>query len=183
MGCLFSKNEPLILPPSRRHRPMYTLVFAGESGVGKTRLFNALVPVRREINAATPGVDFATLEDGDTLYHMRDLSGLDKHLPVAGDYLSVCDGAFLVFDMTNMASFSKIPKWLELLSKRAACVLVGTRADGKREVDESTIRVAMAQYGISSYTACDALNSMAIARIMAYMRLSLVSREDGVAIV
>ena len=114
------------------------IVLTGDSGVGKTKLIARYVNDIFEDNSSpTVGLDFALKETIVTGQRVQcqiwDTAGQEKLKAIASAYYKNAHGVVLVFDITNKASFEKIPRWLEEvrnnLEDKVPIILVGNKTD------------------------------------------------------
>lgn len=113
------------------------MVFLGESGVGKTCLATRFEKGTFVPNSAsTIGAAFSTttLELGGALVkiQMWDTAGQERYHCLAPMYYREAAGAFVVYDVTDGASFEKAKTWiLELKKNQPSCLimLLGNKSD------------------------------------------------------
>jgi small GTP-binding protein len=106
-------------------REKVRLLLLGDSGVGKTVLFNYWcrgTPEESPLNAAV-GVDFferTVMVKGSAMkLTLWDSSGRKKFRDITASYARNLDGIVLVYNITRRSSFEDIPEWLELARANA----------------------------------------------------------------
>ena len=114
-------------------------MLVGDSGVGKTNLL--LRFAKNEFNLeskSTIGVEFATktitTENGHVIRaQIWDTAGQDRYRAIASSYYKGAVGALLVYDITKLASFQNVEKWITELKQHGAetmtLMLVGNKLD------------------------------------------------------
>ncbi len=125
--------------------PIIRLVFAGDSGVGKSALFFALADGAKTTEyIPTIGVDFRykRLEvDGQPVkLQLWDTAGQERYRSISASYFRSADVVLLAFDITCRKSFSNLGEWVHCVDAckgaRPMYVVVGNKLDrgDKREV-------------------------------------------------
>lgn len=116
------------------------VVGVGSASVGKTCLIKHFCESKFTSSyQPTVGVDYGfkiqSLQGVDVRVHLWDLSGQPEYIDVRNELYTETDAVFLVFDVTNQASFECLDMWLRELSKygtpSAEVVLVGNKIDLK----------------------------------------------------
>ena len=103
----------------------YKLILLGDSGVGKTYIFNK---ISKNINVPTlytVGVDKRTINYNDVEVNIKgnivkesfsislfDTAGQERFRSITKNYILGTDGIILIYDITNRESFSHVEKWL-----------------------------------------------------------------------
>ncbi|XP_056642151.1 ras-related protein Rab-18-B-like [Diorhabda carinulata] len=130
------------------------ILIIGESGVGKSSLLLRFTEDNFDPEQTlTIGVDFKTKRlniDGNTVkLAIWDTAGQERFRTLTPSYYRDAQGAILVFDVSNYASFSKLEMWLnelETYSTKSDIIkmIVGNKIDvNKREVSrEEAMRFA-----------------------------------------
>lgn len=115
--------------------PICKLVLIGDSGVGKTCLFQRFIDKKfTENSMPTLGVDYKIKSlpiEGRMLKLMVwDTAGQEKYNSMQKNFYQASDGMMLVFSLTDKASFDHIEKWLERIYHEAPkdlpIMLIGT---------------------------------------------------------
>ncbi|XP_074662642.1 dnaJ homolog subfamily C member 27-like [Tubulanus polymorphus] len=118
------------------------LVGIGNSCCGKTCLIKHFCESKfNQGYQPTVGVDYGfkiqNIKGLDLRVHLWDLSGQSEYLDVRNELYSQTDAVFLVFDITNQASFENLDQWLREIVKYAMghvapeIVVVGNKVDLK----------------------------------------------------
>ncbi|KAK7473802.1 hypothetical protein BaRGS_00034970, partial [Batillaria attramentaria] len=136
------------LPPSSvsrgsRREIVVKLLLIGDAMVGKTSL------VQRYVNNVflhhykeTIGVDFTlkVLHWSDDLtikIQLWDIAGMERCSAVTRAYYRNANGCLLMFDLADLATFNRIPRWKEDLDSKCRlpdgstipCLLLGNKSD------------------------------------------------------
>ncbi len=135
---------------------LFKMVMLGEGGVGKTSLIYQYMHSKfMDSMKATIGVDLfkkrldLTMEDNSFVrasISVWDFSGQTEFKKVRPSFYKGAMGAFLVFDLTNLDSFSKVAQW------HAECVqnvktitplflLVGNKVDLREEQAVTNLQI------------------------------------------
>lgn len=115
----------------------FKLCVVGESGVGKTSLIRRYSTGQFDVGTkSTIGVDFmtkrVTIDAMECNFMIWDFAGEDKFRKMLPSYVSGASGALVMFDLTNPASFTKLPEWIEILRANQddlVLFLVGNKKD------------------------------------------------------
>eukprot|EP00996_Jenningsia_fusiforme_P002987 NODE_3794_length_914_cov_105.468208_g3489_i0.p1 GENE.NODE_3794_length_914_cov_105.468208_g3489_i0~~NODE_3794_length_914_cov_105.468208_g3489_i0.p1 ORF type:complete len:225 (-),score=49.08 NODE_3794_length_914_cov_105.468208_g3489_i0:240-845(-) len=138
---------------------LFKVCVIGESGVGKSSLLLRFADDTFSANyMATIGVDFKvkTMElDGKAIKLMIwDTAGQERFRTITRHYYSGAHGVMLVYDVTDMESFSNVRAWLGEIEKYAPpgiCrILVGNKCDmvSRRVVEQCDGQELADQLGI-----------------------------------
>lgn len=126
------------------------IVLIGDSSVGKSALVHRFTQNQPlGVSKATVGIAFfkRTVNDPETgedhAVQIWDTAGQEKFQSVTTHHYRAADGALLVFDITNEASFHNLDRWLNELHENTEpsvqVILVGSKVDlsQKRAVSEA----------------------------------------------
>lgn len=114
------------------------VIALGNASVGKTCLIKHFCESKfSQCYHATVGVDYGfkvqTVKGTPYRVHLWDLSGDDQYYDVRTELYNGSDACFLVFDVTNPASFQNLDNWLREMGKfgalNAKIAVVGNKAD------------------------------------------------------
>ncbi|KAM7537113.1 hypothetical protein Aperf_G00000063383 [Anoplocephala perfoliata] len=134
---------------------IFRVVMVGESSVGKTCFMYRFCTGDFYYNArATVGVDFKTKNmtiDGNVYtIEIWDTAGQEKYHSLAKQYFRKCDGAILMYDISNRDSFIGVREWVNMLEE--SCVdsylpriLVGNKTD-LRDASPNPMKPASAAF-------------------------------------
>ena len=124
---------------------IFKIVIIGDSGVGKTNLLSQYI--RQEFNIdsrATVGVEFGSkvIEINKTKVKAQiwDTAGQERYRSITTSYYKGAKGAFIVYDVTKIATFESVDRWLNEIKsasdQKISIVMVGNKIDLKdiREV-------------------------------------------------
>ena len=124
--------------------PRLKIIALGASGTGKTCIIKRFVHnCYVEFFEATLGQDLyskgITLHEKEFCLQIFDTAGQERFHSIPQNLLRDVDGVLLVFDQTKRATFNEgLPKMLQLInnnkSDNTSLILVGNKADAKREV-------------------------------------------------
>ncbi|CAL1527058.1 unnamed protein product, partial [Lymnaea stagnalis] len=116
----------------------FQLICIGSSGTEKTCLIKHFCDSKFNSGyQATVGVDYGFkvqhLNGIDLRVHLWDLSGSSEYFEVRNELYPKTDGIFIVYDITNSASFESLDYWLKEISKysttRPVIFIVGNKID------------------------------------------------------
>src|SRR5271154_3229460 len=98
------------------------LIIVGDSGVGKSTLLKMYCDHEfSESYISTIGVDFKikTIQVNDKLIKLQiwDTAGQERFRSITNSYYNGTHAIMLVFDLTDVNSFNRLPKWLEEIDK------------------------------------------------------------------
>lgn len=114
------------------------IVIIGECSVGKSNVLLRYVQNQFNDNMrATVATEFHTLEttfnDSPVRIQLWDTAGQERYRSLIPSFFARCDGAVLVYDLTNKDTFNKITDWIELLKEKASedtkLLLIGNKTD------------------------------------------------------
>jgi len=117
---------------------MIKIVTIGESGVGKTNLISRFVRNEfSESTTSTVGIDFTskflTINGSHVNLQIWDTAGQERMRAIASAYYREANGVLLVYDITDKATFDRIPFWLKEIrdnsNERVKIIIVGNKAD------------------------------------------------------
>ena len=122
----------------------------GESAVGKTCICSAFLGLEfKEEHLSTIGIEklssTITTEDGENLkLKLWDTAGQERFKSVSVKNVRFCQGAIVVFDLTDQESFDKVSYWLQQIrsySDKKPIGLFGNKSDlvDKRVVSQEDI--------------------------------------------
>lgn len=119
---------------------LFKIVLIGDSGVGKSNLLSRFT--RNEFcleSKSTIGVEFATRSvqiDGKTVKaQIWDTAGQERYRAITSAYYRGAVGALLVYDITNLDSFTAASKWLRELRDHADSNIVVLLAGNKSDLE------------------------------------------------
>jgi len=135
------------------------MLMIGESGTGKSAIL--LRFAENDFSAdhlCTIGVDFkirsVEMEGKVAKLQIWDTAGQERFKTITTSYYHGAQGVFVCFDVTNRASFERVPYWLEEVKKHAKehvkVILVGNKIDLRhyREVSEQEARTFAESRGV-----------------------------------
>ena len=126
--------------PKEKECYVVKIIIIGNQSVGKTNLINRYVKGEFSNDyMITIGMDFLTcnLELDDKIFKLRlwDTAGSERFRSVTKGYYSNSCCALIVYDITDLNSFTSVKQWIEdchsLASKNIHLVLVGNKIDLK----------------------------------------------------
>ncbi|XP_050527756.1 ras-related protein Rab-1A [Daktulosphaira vitifoliae] len=130
---------------------LFKLLLIGDSGVGKSCLLLRFADdTYTDSYISTIGVDFKIrtikLDNKTVKLQIWDTAGQERFRTITSSYYRGAHGIIVVYDCTDMETFTNLKQWLEEIS-RYACenvnkLLVGNKCDmtDKRAVDEATAK-------------------------------------------
>ena len=130
---------------------LFKLLLIGDSGVGKSCLLLRFADdTYTDSYISTIGVDFKIrtikLDNKTVKLQIWDTAGQERFRTITSSYYRGAHGIIVVYDCTDMETFTNLKQWLEEIA-RYACdnvnkLLVGNKCDlnDKRAVDEATAK-------------------------------------------
>ena len=123
----------------------FKILLVGDSGVGKTCLFNRFTDGSFNETKATVGAGFTfktyEVKNDIIIFEIWDTAGQERYKSVTSGYYKGSKGVLIVYDITKLQTFEKIEQWLSEVKEKAGneikVILVGNKLDleNKREVD------------------------------------------------
>eukprot|EP00731_Ephydatia_muelleri_P020142 Em0012g967a len=131
---------------SREKICQFKLVLLGESAVGKSSLVLRFVKGQfHEYQESTIGAAFLTqtvnVDDTTVKFEIWDTAGQERYHSLAPMYYRGAQAAIVVYDITNLDTFTRAKSWVKELQRQASpnivIALSGNKADlaGKRVVE------------------------------------------------
>ena len=142
---------------------IYKLLLLGDSSVGKSCLLLRYCDEKfQDLHLATIGLDFRLkkifLENNKKVkFQIWDTAGQDRFLAITKNYYRGANGILLVFDITNISSFSHIKNWIEQIKEEASekiiIYLVGNKIDcsNNRVVSTEEGKKLADEFGLKYY--------------------------------
>ncbi|XP_005099164.1 dnaJ homolog subfamily C member 27 [Aplysia californica] len=165
------------------------LVGIGNANVGKTCLIKHFC--ESKFNSGyqpTVGVDYGfkvqELQGVDLRVHLWDLSGSSEYFDVRNELYSGTDAIFLVYDVTNMASFESLDQWIREVKRYAngdpEIFIVGNKIDLKQKrAVTSTEGKKYAQANKFKYAETSAANGDGVLTMFDTMLQTVCDKQVG----
>ncbi|XP_034837105.2 uncharacterized protein Rab32 isoform X1 [Maniola hyperantus] len=150
--CGFSAETSLLYPAhatasAERREHLYKILVIGELGTGKTSIIKRYVhQFFSQHYRATIGVDFALKVlnwDANTIIRLQlwDIAGQERFGNMTRVYYKEAVGAFIVFDVSRVATFDAVVKWKNDLDTKVQlpdgspipCILLANKCDQQKE--------------------------------------------------
>ncbi|CAD0194603.1 unnamed protein product [Chrysodeixis includens] len=150
--CGFSAETAVLFPShaspsSERREHLYKILVIGELGTGKTSIIKRYVhQFFSQHYRATIGVDFALKVlnwDSNTIIRLQlwDIAGQERFGNMTRVYYKEAVGAFIVFDVSRVATFDAVVKWKNDLDAKVQlpdgspipCILLANKCDQQKE--------------------------------------------------
>lgn len=143
-------SPPSPPPLSLKKTVILKSLILGDSGVGKTALFNRITrDTFNPYSKPTAGIDFSNhyvkFDQCITIKaQLVDTSGLERYRSVTQSYWGLANGTLMVFDVSNRSSFAGLQRWakdfcgkFQSSSTRPLPVVmvIGNKCDLAREVE------------------------------------------------
>lgn len=114
----------LIINMNVNEAPHFKIVMIGNSGVGKTALVERISDdVFADAHVPTVGAQFIAIEmnvnGNNCTLELWDTAGQEVFRSLVGFYAREAKGAFILFDLTDKASFQDLTKWMEFIQESA----------------------------------------------------------------
>ncbi|KAL5463158.1 hypothetical protein EMCRGX_G032034 [Ephydatia muelleri] len=123
--------------------PIYKVVLVGDPGVGKTSILQRLLTNTFSDTDAAKGTAAAAIDskihtidlgnDKKVDFHIWDTAGQERFSTLTAGYYRDANGSIVVFDVTNLESFSDVGHWIEDTDRYASVeiskILVGNKSD------------------------------------------------------
>ena len=123
----------------------YTITLIGDSGVGKTCIFNKLTSgVFNEKSISTIGIEYTTLNftikdsegrDLDVEVQLWDTAGQERFRTITNNYYKSSQGLLLIYDITKKDTFNNVENWINSIKEtlgeedKYLIVLIGNKVD------------------------------------------------------
>ena len=119
----------------------YKIVLLGDTGVGKTSIFNRYCKNKFESNYnSTIGVDFEVkkieYKKKDYSIEIFDTAGQERFQSIIDSYFRMGEGFFVIFDLTNKHSLDSLPKWIKKIKEKIEepkYIILGNKDDLKND--------------------------------------------------
>eukprot|EP00697_Spironema_sp_BW2_P000700 gnl/Spiro4/10959_TR5819_c0_g1_i1.p1 gnl/Spiro4/10959_TR5819_c0_g1~~gnl/Spiro4/10959_TR5819_c0_g1_i1.p1 ORF type:complete len:227 (+),score=23.53 gnl/Spiro4/10959_TR5819_c0_g1_i1:42-683(+) len=137
---------------------LFKLLLIGDSGVGKSCLLTRFADdTFQESYISTIGVDFKirTIElEGKTIkLQIWDTAGQERFRTITSSYYRGAHGIIIVYDVTDLASFTNIRDWLAEVERCASDsvnkLIVGNKCDLQHVVETETAKKYAQTQGLS----------------------------------
>ena len=123
--------------------PLYTIIFLGDTQVGKTSTFLQYTDnVYSDSGLTTIGIEskvrkitFKDKNDQEHSFEVKivDTSGQERFRTITSNYYKNADGVILMFDVTNKESFEHISNWCKEIKEKSKkdieILIVGNKID------------------------------------------------------
>ena len=117
---------------------LYKVIIIGDTAVGKSNILSRYVKDEFSSNSKSTvgvelGIKFLKIKNTKTKIQIWDTAGQERYRAITSSYFKGSNGCFIVYDITNEASFNNIENWYEQIqketSKDIAILLVGNKCD------------------------------------------------------
>ena len=121
---------------------LYKIIIIGDTCVGKSNILSRYLKDEFKDDAkATVGVELGTkflkIKDIGAKLQIWDTAGQERYRSITSSYYKGSHGCFIVYDITNEATFQNVDKWFEQAQKEASkdvsIILVGNKSDLENE--------------------------------------------------
>ncbi|XP_034837093.1 ras-related protein Rab-32 isoform X4 [Maniola hyperantus] len=142
-----NSNKAHATASAERREHLYKILVIGELGTGKTSIIKRYVhQFFSQHYRATIGVDFALKVlnwDANTIIRLQlwDIAGQERFGNMTRVYYKEAVGAFIVFDVSRVATFDAVVKWKNDLDTKVQlpdgspipCILLANKCDQQKE--------------------------------------------------
>ena len=117
---------------------LYKVIIIGDTNVGKSNILTRYLKDEFSSNTKSTvgvelGIKFLKIKNIKAKIQIWDTAGQERYKAITSSYFKGSNGCFIVYDITNEASFDNIEKWYEQIqsetSKEIPIVLVGNKCD------------------------------------------------------
>ena len=161
----FVYSCPIALPSENNRimesSPHFKIVMTGNSGVGKTALVERISEdVFADAHVPTVGAQFIAIElsvnGNQCTLELWDTAGQEVFRSLVGFYAREAKGAFVLFDLTDKASFLDLTRWLEFVHEnapQAKIIVFGNKSDlaESREVSPEDVDAFITSKGLTYF--------------------------------
>ena len=122
----------------------YNIILLGNSGVGKTCIFNRFSKnIYSEKFPSTVGCEttkyYIKYKNQKYILNFRDPAGQEKYKAVTKSFLKQNDGVLFIFDLSERKSFEDLEAWYNIYkeeNENIVGILIGNKSDNKHNVKE-----------------------------------------------
>ena len=168
---------------------LYKIIIIGDTCVGKSNILSRYLKDEfREDSKSTVGVELGTkflkVKDVGTKIQIWDTAGQERYKSITSSYYKGSHGCFIVYDITNEASFENVDKWYQQAQKEASkdvsIILVGNKCDleEQRKVSKEKGEEKAKQFNIPFFET-SALSKIKIDDIFNEMVNNIFERTGG----
>ena len=117
---------------------LYKVIIIGDTAVGKSNILSRYVKDEFSTNSKSTvgvelGIKFLKVKNTKTKIQIWDTAGQERYRAITSSYFKGSNGCFIVYDITNEASFNNIENWYEQIQKETSkdipILLVGNKCD------------------------------------------------------
>ena len=117
---------------------LYKVIIVGDTAVGKSNILSRYVKDEFSSNSKSTvgvelGIKFLKIKNTKTKIQIWDTAGQERYRAITSSYFKGSNGCFIVYDITNEASFNNIENWYEQIQKETSkdipILLVGNKCD------------------------------------------------------
>ena len=117
---------------------LYKVIIIGDTAVGKSNILSRYVkdefsPNSKSTVGVELGIKFLKIKNTKTKIQIWDTAGQERYRAITSSYFKGSNGCFIVYDITNEASFNNIENWYEQIQKETSkdipILLVGNKCD------------------------------------------------------
>ena len=121
---------------------LYKVIIVGDTAVGKSNILSRYVKDEFSSNSKSTvgvelGIKFLKIKNTKTKIQIWDTAGQERYRAITSSYFKGSNGCFIVYDITNEASFNNIENWYEQIQKETSqeipILLVGNKCDLEEE--------------------------------------------------
>ena len=117
---------------------LYKVIIRGDTAVGKSNILSRYVKDEFSSNSKSTvgvelGIKFLKIKNTKTKIQIWDTAGQERYRAITSSYFKGSNGCFIVYDITNEASFNNVENWYEQIQKETSkdipILLVGNKCD------------------------------------------------------
>ena len=165
----------------------YNIILLGNSGVGKTCIFNRFSKnIYTEKFPSTVGCDttkyYIKYKNKKYILNFRDPAGQEKYKAVTKSFLKQNDGVLFIFDLSERKSFEDLEAWYNIYkeeNENIVGILIGNKSDNKHNVEEEDAIQFTFKHGLRRYFETSAKLDKNIKKSITYLLEQIIQSKTS----